>query len=142
MSRAPCHPHAPEAEARSEFLDALKPTPARVHTLETLSAAAAERAAWRKAASTQWSEGQAAVVAGDPRTAVATELHAKDSTISVQVLNNFANIARRKLNWFWTEVMEALDAFRALCPGPLPINVATHEAALEIARRDGFALTH
>src|SRR5919198_1035770 len=59
-------------------------------------------------------------------------------TISVQVLNEFTNIARRKLNWPWPEVVEALAAFRVLCSEPLPIGVATHEAALEIARRDGL----
>ncbi len=74
----------------------------------------------------------------DPRAEIATALVAKGGRISVQVLNEFAAIARRKLNWPWADVIEALAAFRVLCPDPLPIGVATHEAALAIAQRDGI----
>ena len=68
-------------------------------------------------------------------------LLAQGGVISVQVLNEFANVARRKLQRSWPEVATALTAFRILCPGPLPITVATHEAALEIAERDGLSST-
>jgi predicted nucleic acid-binding protein len=74
----------------------------------------------------------------DPRAEIATALLAKGGRISVQVLNEFAAIARRKLNWPCPDVVEALAAFRVLCPEPLPIGVATHEAALAIAQRDGI----
>jgi predicted nucleic acid-binding protein len=74
----------------------------------------------------------------DPRAETATALIAKGGTISVQVLNEFASIARRKLNWPWPEVREALAAFRVLCSEPLPITPATHDAALDIAQRDGL----
>jgi len=33
----------------------------------------------------------------------------------------------------------ALAALRALCPAPLPLTLATHEAALTLATRYGFA---
>ena len=33
---------------------------------------------------------------------------------------------------------EALDAFRVLCPSPLPITVEMHEAALKIAEKHGY----
>jgi hypothetical protein len=33
----------------------------------------------------------------------------------------------------WSEVTEALDAFRAHCPSPLPITIEMHEAAFKIA---------
>jgi predicted nucleic acid-binding protein/bifunctional DNA-binding transcriptional regulator/antitoxin component of YhaV-PrlF toxin-antitoxin module len=58
--------------------------------------------------------------------------------ISVQVLNEFANVARHKLRKPWPEVAEALDGIRALCAPPLPITLATHEAALGIAARLGY----
>jgi predicted nucleic acid-binding protein len=74
----------------------------------------------------------------DPRAAIATALLAKGGRISVQVLNEFASVARRKLNWPWPDIAEALSAFRILCPDPLPLTVATNEAALEIAERDGI----
>jgi predicted nucleic acid-binding protein len=80
-----------------------------------------------------------AAAKNDPRAAIATALVAAGGTISIQVLNEFASIARRKLNWPWSDVVDALAAFRVLCSEPLPIGIATHEAALEIAQRDGLA---
>jgi predicted nucleic acid-binding protein len=79
-----------------------------------------------------------AAAKNDPRAEVATALLAKGGRISVQVLNEFANIARRKLNWPWPDVVEALAAFRTLCSEPLAIGGATHNAALAIAQRDGL----
>jgi predicted nucleic acid-binding protein len=75
----------------------------------------------------------------EPHTARAVALLRAGVTISVQVLNEFANVARRKLGWPWPEIANALAAVRVLCPGPRPIGVATHEAALTIAERDGFS---
>lgn len=74
----------------------------------------------------------------DRRAEIATALVAEGGIISVQVLNEFASVARRKLDRPWPEVVSALAAFRVLCSEPRPITVATHEAALEIAERDGF----
>lgn len=75
----------------------------------------------------------------DRRTAVAKDLLAQGGTISVQVLNEFANVARRKLRRPWPEIARALADIRAVCPAPLPLTVATHEAALALATRHGFA---
>ena len=63
---------------------------------------------------------------------------AEGGAISVQVLNEFANVARRKLRMSWPEVARAVDAVRAFCPPPLSITVGTHEAALGIAGRLGY----
>lgn len=71
----------------------------------------------------------------DPRSDKARALLAAGGAISVQVLNEFANVARRKLGKPWPEVTQALDAVRALCAPPLPITLATHEAALGMAGR-------
>ena len=49
----------------------------------------------------------------------------------MQVLNEFAAAARRKLNLSWEEAREALLAIRALCEPPTRLSVETHEAALE-----------
>jgi predicted nucleic acid-binding protein len=38
----------------------------------------------------------------------------------------------------WSEVTEALDAFRVLCPSPLSITIEVHEAALKIAEKHGY----
>ena len=74
----------------------------------------------------------------DPREAAAARLLAAGGTISVQVLNEFAAVARRKMRLSWPEVEQALDAIRALCRPPLPITLATHAAALGIADRLGY----
>lgn len=75
----------------------------------------------------------------DPRQTVATGLLAKGGTISVQVLNEFANATRRKLKLTWAEVAEALTAIRQICAALVPLTVATHEAAIRLAARYGFA---
>jgi predicted nucleic acid-binding protein len=80
-----------------------------------------------------------ATVTDDRRSAVARSHLAKGGVISVQVLNEFTNVARRKLRRPWPEVKEALAVFRLLCKEPLRLSLATHEAALEIAQRDGLA---
>lgn len=74
----------------------------------------------------------------DPRSERARDLLARGGAVSVQVLNEFANVARRKLGRPWAEVARALSDVRALCSPPLPITLATHEAALGIAGRLGY----
>ena len=74
----------------------------------------------------------------DPRSEVARDLMARRGTISVQVLNEFVNVAHRKLRRSWPEIMTAVRAIRDLCPPPTPITLATHEAALGFASRTGY----
>jgi predicted nucleic acid-binding protein len=76
-----------------------------------------------------------AVAEGDPRSVEAEELLASGGVLSVQVLNEFVSVARRKILMSWNDVTQALDAFRILCPSPLPITVETHEAALRLSAR-------
>ena len=53
---------------------------------------------------------------GDPRQPIALDRPAQGGTISVQVLNDFTTIARRKFKLSWPEGFKALAAVRALCP--------------------------
>jgi predicted nucleic acid-binding protein len=76
-----------------------------------------------------------AVAENDPRSAQAEELLAAGGVLSVQILNEFVSVARRKILMSWSDVTEALDAFRVLCPSPLPITMEIHEAALKIAEK-------
>lgn len=69
----------------------------------------------------------------DERTAAAEALVAVGGVVSVQVLNELAAVARRKLVMTWDEIAEALAAIRVLCPSPVPLTVETHEAGLRIA---------
>nr|WP_294508486.1 PIN domain-containing protein [uncultured Rhodopila sp.] len=75
----------------------------------------------------------------DTRKPQAAALLRQGGIISVQVLNEFTNVARRKLRRNWPEIADALAALRVLFPEPRPIGLATHEAAVAIAARDGFA---
>ncbi len=79
-----------------------------------------------------------AVSEGDDRGAVAEGLLAAGGNISVQVLNEFAAVARRKLKMSWQEIGEALGAVRALCEPPAPLTVEMHDLALRIAERHGY----
>jgi predicted nucleic acid-binding protein len=77
----------------------------------------------------------------DHRSEAARALLRDGAVISVQVLNEFTNAAQRKLKRPWPEIVRALAAVRALCPvPPLPLTLATHEAALAVAQRTGYAL--
>jgi predicted nucleic acid-binding protein len=76
---------------------------------------------------------------GDPRQAVAVRLLAAGGTISIQVLNEFASVAHRKMRLSWPEVARALSDVRALCSPPVPLTLATHEQAVKLAARDGIA---
>ena len=81
-----------------------------------------------------------AFVTNDPRCLRARELLAGGGAISVQVLNEFTNVARRRLNLAWPDVHRALQAIRSICAPVLPLTVAMHEAAVELAARDGLPI--
>jgi predicted nucleic acid-binding protein len=76
----------------------------------------------------------------DPRAARAEELLGEGCTISVQGLNEFANVARRKLGMSWAELREALAALRDLCPVVVPLDMETHSAGIGLAKRYGFSV--
>lgn len=73
-----------------------------------------------------------------PRASTAEKLLTDGGWISVQVLNEFAAVARRKLKMSWQETTEALSAIRELCEPPLALTIETHDAALKIAARYGY----
>jgi predicted nucleic acid-binding protein len=81
-----------------------------------------------------------AIVSGDSRRERAQQLVAQGGVISVQVLNEFVAVARRKMRMPWEDVIEALGAIRILFPSPVAITVDTHDAALEIAPKYGFGI--
>jgi predicted nucleic acid-binding protein len=67
------------------------------------------------------------------------ELLAERGTISVQVLNEFAAVALRKLRMPLSDVREILGTVRAVCTVE-PVTLATHERGLAVHERYGFAL--
>jgi len=64
---------------------------------------------------------------------------AEGGVVSVQVLNEFASVASRKLGMSIAETREALAVVRALCR-TVPLTEATHDKGLEIAERYGLAV--
>jgi predicted nucleic acid-binding protein len=71
--------------------------------------------------------------AKDPRGHRVEQLLSEGGVVSVQVLNEFTDVARRKIRMSWQEVKEALGVIQVCCPGPVPITMETHEHALIIA---------
>ena len=69
----------------------------------------------------------------------AEQLLEAGGTVSVQVLNEFATVARRKAKLGWSEVQEALAAIRAACR-VVPLTVELHEEGLKVAERYEFSL--
>lgn len=81
-----------------------------------------------------------AVARPDVRTPRAEKLLLAGGVISVQILNEFASVARRKLAMPWPEVKEALQAIRVLCPAPVSVTLAVHDLAVGLVDRYGFSI--
>jgi predicted nucleic acid-binding protein len=73
------------------------------------------------------------------KAARAEAIIASGARISVQVLNEFANVARRKMRLSWDETHLFLDSLRALLAVD-PITIETHEEGLRIAERYGLSI--
>jgi predicted nucleic acid-binding protein len=61
-------------------------------------------------------------------------------TISVQVLNELANVARRKMRLSWTETRAFLSTIRALVLPVQPLTLDVHETGLDLAERHGLSI--
>lgn len=59
--------------------------------------------------------------------------------LSVQVLNEFAAVSRRKQNRSWSEIAEAIDDVLALVSKPIAVTLATHQEARRLAGAHGFS---
>jgi len=58
---------------------------------------------------------------------------------SVQVLNEFVHVARRKLRHDWPQIEFALGLFRASLDDIVPVTLNTHIAAVTLAREHGLS---
>ena len=70
-------------------------------------------------------QAEAAIVAG--------------GTISVQVLNEVTNVARRKMQMSWADTHAFLGTLRELL-AVHPLTIETHEAGLRLAEKYGFSI--
>ena len=59
--------------------------------------------------------------------------------ISIQVLNEIASVARRKLAMSWMEINEVLTLVRSICPIE-PLTLETHDRGRLVAERYGLGV--
>ena len=69
----------------------------------------------------------------------AEELVASGGTISVQVLNEIANVSRRKMGMSWAETRNFLSIVRALLKVE-PVTIEMHQAGADLAERYGLSV--
>jgi predicted nucleic acid-binding protein len=75
------------------------------------------------------------LASADPAKADRAEsLIGEGGMISVQVLNEITNVARRKMGMSWTETRSFLSLVRSLLPVQ-PLTVDVHETGLALAER-------
>lgn len=79
------------------------------------------------------------LIGDEARADRAEALLADGGTISVQVLNEFVAVARRKGAMAWPKIDEVLASVRHVCRVE-PLTVETHERALALAKRYGFPI--
>lgn len=79
------------------------------------------------------------LLGADDKAGRAEALLRDGGTISVQVLNELANVARRKLGFSWDEVADFLGNLRALLK-VVPLDETVHEEGLRIGRRHGLSV--
>jgi predicted nucleic acid-binding protein len=76
----------------------------------------------------------------DARTAAARQLLLGGGVVGLQVLNEFASVARSKLGMTWEEVQEAVEKIVVLCPNPISLRLQIHLLALDVCNRYGFSI--
>jgi predicted nucleic acid-binding protein len=69
----------------------------------------------------------------------AEELIGAGGMISVQVLNEVTNVARRKMGMSWTETRAFLSMMRGLLPVQ-PLTIDIHETGVGLAERYGLSI--
>jgi predicted nucleic acid-binding protein len=76
-----------------------------------------------------------ALAQNDPRSVVAEQLLLAGGSVSVQVLNEFISVTRRKLRLPWPDVLTALSAVRTLCGDPIALDSALHDDGVALAEQ-------
>ena len=79
-----------------------------------------------------------AFAADDQRSIRAEDLLAGGGVIGVQVLNEFTNVTRRKLQWQWAQIELALAVIDDLLGPARPLTIAIHRRAVVLARDHGL----
>jgi predicted nucleic acid-binding protein len=75
-----------------------------------------------------------AFASDDPRSARAESLISKGGVLGVQVLNEFANVTRRKLRWQWDQIEACMAVVEELFGPAAPLTTVIHARAVALAR--------
>lgn len=75
----------------------------------------------------------------DAKKQQAADCLGRGGVVSVQVLNEFVHVARRKLRHDWPKIELALGLFRASLDDVLPVTLNTHMGAVSLAREHGLS---
>jgi predicted nucleic acid-binding protein len=75
----------------------------------------------------------------DPKAEIAKALMHGGGTISVQNLNEFANVAYRKLGFSWEEISQAVDDLVTMFGTPLALTLDIHQSGRKLAKRYNLA---
>lgn len=70
----------------------------------------------------------------DKKADLAEAVLAQGPVVSIQVLNEFTNVARRKLGMSWNDIGDFSELLCALCRVE-PITIATHDLGRQLAER-------
>jgi len=70
-----------------------------------------------------------------PKAATAAEVIAQSSFVSVQLLNEYANVLLRKQHLPWADVFRLLNDMRESVPSVLPMDESDHRRAVQLAQR-------
>jgi predicted nucleic acid-binding protein len=76
----------------------------------------------------------------DARTEMSEDLLANGGVVSVQVLNEFSDVASRKLGKSWSEIAELLEGIEVLCGTAVPLTAQVQKAAVRISGRHRFRI--
>jgi predicted nucleic acid-binding protein len=79
------------------------------------------------------------LAASSPEATRAEEILQSGAVVSVQVLNEFANVGRKKFGMTVADIRDVLEAIRKFCTVQ-NLDIATHELGLDIAERYGFSV--
>ena len=76
----------------------------------------------------------------DSRSAIAKQILLEGATISVQVLNEFASVTRRKLGFDWQKINIATNQIIALCEPVIELSLTLQKDTRALAERYQFSI--
>ena len=76
----------------------------------------------------------------EKKTTQAQLLFSEGGVVSVHVLNETANVLKRKFKTPWPRIGQIIEAILKNCPDPRPLTLETHRSALRICERYGYSV--